>query len=78
MSDILTRSDDSCTEGLRSPTWVPGWDLPLHKVFMRAITPDKPTTADMTTLIDEFLGTCRELLRWERPGLRPSPYCCAC
>ena len=26
---------------------------PLHKAFMRAITPDKPSTADMTTLIDE-------------------------
>ena len=33
---------------------VPGWDLPLHKAIMRAITPDKPSTADMTTLIDEF------------------------
>ena len=35
-------------------SWVPGWDLPPHKAFMRAITPDKPSTADMTTLIDEF------------------------
>ena len=45
--------DDRCTEGLRSPTWVPGWDLSLHK---RTITPDKPSTADMTTLIDECFG----------------------
>ena len=29
-------------------------ELPLHKAFMRAISPDKPSTADMTTLIDEF------------------------
>ena len=29
MSDILTRSANRCTEGLRSPTWVPGGDLPL-------------------------------------------------
>ena len=48
------RSDDRCTEGLNSPSWVPGWELPLLKAFMRAITPDKPSTADMTTLIDEF------------------------
>ena len=53
MSKILMLFDDRCTEGLQSPTWVPGWDTPLHKTFMRAITPDKPSTADMTTLIDE-------------------------
>ena len=55
MSEVLMRSDDRCTEGLKSPTWVPAWDLPLHKAFMRAITPDKSSTADMTTLIDECL-----------------------
>ena len=54
MTEILMRSDDGCIAGLKSPSWVPGWDLPLHKEFMRAITPDKPSTADMTTLIDEF------------------------
>ena len=48
------RNDDRCTEGLNPSSWVPGWELPLHKAFMRAITPDKPSTADMTTLIDEF------------------------
>ena len=48
-------SDDRCTAGLNSPSWVPGWELPLHEAFMRAITPDNPSTADMTTtLIDEF------------------------
>ena len=72
MSEILMRSHDRCTEDLRSPTWVPGWDLPLHKAFIRAITPDKPSTADMTTLIDEILDRCRELSRRERPILRPS------
>ena len=46
-------SDDRCTEGLNSHSWVPGWELPLHKAFMRA-TQDKPSTADMTTLIDKF------------------------
>ena len=55
MTEILMRSDDCYTEGLKSPSWVPGWDLPLHKAFMRAITPDKSSTADMTTLIDECL-----------------------
>ena len=55
MSETLMRSDDRCTECLRSPAWVPGLDLPLHKSFMRAITPDKLSTADMTTLIVDFL-----------------------
>ena len=54
MTKILMRSDDGCIAGLQSPSWVPGSDLSLHKAFMRAITPDKPSTADMTTLIDEF------------------------
>ena len=40
MSEILMLSDDRCTEGLESPTWVPGWDLPPHKAFMRSITLD--------------------------------------
>ena len=56
MSDILMRCDDRCTEGVRSPTWVPGMDHPLHMAFTRAITPDEPTTARMTTLIDEGFG----------------------
>ena len=55
-SDILMRSDDRCTEGVRSPAWVTGWDYPLHLVLNRAITPDKPTTARMTTLIDDLFG----------------------
>ena len=53
MTEILMRSDDRCTAGLNSPSWVPGWYLPLLEAFMLAITPDKPSTADMTTLIDE-------------------------
>ena len=41
---------------------VPGWELPLHKAFTRAITPDKPSTADMTILIDErFLQVSRDV-----------------
>ena len=53
MTEILMRCDDRWIAGLKSPLWVPGWDLPLHKAFMRAIIPDKPSTADMTTLIDD-------------------------
>ena len=54
MTEIMMRSADRFTAGLTTPSWVPGWDLPLHKAFIRAITPDKPSTADMTTLFDVF------------------------
>ena len=65
VTEILIRSADRCTEVLNSPTWVPSWDLPLHKAFTRAITPDKPSTADMTTLFDDCFGRCRETSRRE-------------
>ena len=54
MTEILMRCDDRSIAGLKSPLWVPGWDPPLHKAFMRAISPNKSSTADMATLIDEF------------------------
>ena len=53
MTETLMRSDKSCTADLKSLSWVPGWNLSLHKAFTRALTPDKLSTADMTTLIDE-------------------------
>ena len=53
MTEILMRRDHRCIAGVESPSWVPAWDLPLHKAFTRAITPQKPSTTDMTTLIDE-------------------------
>ena len=56
MTDILMRCDDRCQEGVRAPTWVPGWIHPLRLAFNRAITPDRPATARMTTLIDDFFG----------------------
>ena len=57
------RCDDRCTKGLQTPTWVPGWDVPLRKAFMRAITPVKPSTADMTNLIDDFFGQVSRALK---------------
>ena len=54
MTDILMRCDDRCQEGVRTPTWVTGWIHPLRLTFNRATTPDRPTTAAMTTLIDYF------------------------
>ena len=54
MTEILMRNDDRCSAGLKSLSWVPGWDLPLDRVFMRSVTPNKPSTANMTTLIDQF------------------------
>ena len=55
-SDTAMCCDDHGIENARSPTWVTGWDYPLHLPFNSAITPDTPTTARMTTLIDDFFG----------------------
>ena len=54
MSDILMRCDNRCTEGVRSPTWVPGWDHPLHMAFTCVLTPDEPATVRITTLTDDL------------------------
>ena len=51
------------TEGLRSATWVPGWEYPLRRSFERAITPDKPTTSPLTTLMDKMFGQISRSLR---------------
>ena len=44
--------NDDSHEALSSANWVPGWEYPLQKYFARAIMPDKPTTAPLTTLMD--------------------------
>ena len=54
MMEILIRSNDRGTAGLKSPSWVLGSDLPLLTACMRAITPEKTSLADMTTMIDAF------------------------
>ena len=54
-TDILMRCNDRCQEGVRALTWVPGWIHSLRLAFNRAVTPDRPTTARMTTFIDDFL-----------------------
>ena len=56
MTDIVMRCHDHCQESVRAPKWVPGRIHPLRLAFNRPITPDRPTTAPMTTLIDGFFG----------------------
>ena len=48
--------NDDSHEGLSSTDRVPGWEYSLQKSFARAITPDKPTTAPLTTLMDDCFG----------------------
>ena len=76
MTEMLMRGDDRGTAGLHSPSWVPGWDLPFHKAFRRSIIPHKPSTADMTTLIDEFFDRCRETSKREPLFRRHLLSCC--
>ena len=56
LTDILMGCDDRCQEDARAPTWVPGWIPPFRLAFNRGITPDKPTTACMTILLDDIFG----------------------
>ena len=82
MANILVRCHDLCTEGLRPSTWGTGWDLPLEKSFMRAITGDERPTANTTTLIDDIFAqvsrarnagaTGHGLLTFLLPLLRPT------
>lgn len=81
MANTLVRCDNLCTESLRSSTWVNGWDLPLEKSFMHAITGDKRPTANTTTLISlsmTSLRSCRELATRERLVLNRSLSCYPC
>ena len=56
MADTIMRCDDRCTEGVRPPMWVTGWNHPLHMAFTRAIAPDMPIAAGMMTLTDDVFG----------------------
>ena len=76
MTEILMRCDDRCTAGLKSPSRVPGWNLPLHKALMCAISPDKPSTTDMTTLIDEFFRQVSRDVEEGASGPEPLLSCC--
>ena len=68
MTDILMRCDDRYQEGVRAPTWVPGWIHPLRLACDRAITPARPTTVRMTTLIDDFVGQVSRALNGGASG----------
>ena len=53
------------SEGLRSAAWAPGWECPLQRSFERArcITPNKPTTSPVITLMDKCFGQVARALR---------------
>ena len=55
-SDIRMMCNDDIHEGLSSTDWIRGWEYPLKKSFAHAIAPDKPTTAPLTTLMDDCFG----------------------
>ena len=69
VSGILRLCDERNTEGWRPATWIPGWEYPLQRFFERAITPDKPTTSPLTTLMDECFGQVGRALRDGASGL---------
>lgn len=84
LSDVLMVCNELNPEDLRTSTRVPGWEYPLQKSFVRAITPDKSTTSRLSTLVGDLFGPVSQplkggagsevftpLLRWlSRPRLR--------
>ena len=56
LSSILRLCDERNSESLRSSTWISGREYPRRRSFERAVTPDKPTTSALTTLMDEPFG----------------------
>ena len=44
-------------------TWIRGWERPpLLKLVRKAITPDRPSSADLTRVLDEFFAHVKENL----------------
>ena len=44
-------------------TWIRGWERPpLLKLVRKAITPDRPSSADLTRVLDEFFAQVKENL----------------
>ena len=63
LSSILRLCDERNSESLRSYTWISWREFPLRRSFERAITPDKPTTSPLTTLMDKMFGQISRSLR---------------
>ncbi|MEP2272376.1 MAG: hypothetical protein ABJI23_13850, partial [Marinobacter sp.] len=55
-SDMLMMCNDDSHEGFSSADWIPGWEYPLKNSFRRAIARDKPTTAPLSTLMNDVSG----------------------
>ena len=41
---------------LDADDWIRGWERPLQKVVMRAIVADRPSSADLTAVFDDFFS----------------------
>ena len=63
LSSVLRLCDERNSEGLRSATWIPGWEYPPQRSFERAITSDKLTTSPLTTLMDDLFRQVARTLR---------------
>ena len=48
--------------------WIPGWECPLQKSFARAISPDMPTIAPITTLMGYFVFQVSRALEGRATG----------
>ena len=63
LADILIMCDERCVAGLEADTRIRGWEGPLLKLVRKAITPDRPSSADLMRVFDEFFVQVDEDLK---------------
>ena len=63
LADIFIMCDERCVAGLEADTWIRGWERPLRKLVRKPITPDRPSSADLTRVFDEFFVQVEEDLK---------------
>lgn len=67
-SEIVMHCDYRCTQVKLHTGSIPDWQHPLKQAFIRAIVPDKATTAETTSLIDDSFGQVSRALKAEAAG----------
>ena len=75
LADISARCDDSASDTLNSPRWVPGWNTPFHRCFRKAIK--SVNSSPIARLIKDFFAQMRtHLEKSMTPALQPSASFC--
>ena len=68
LADSLIMCDECCVAGVEADTWIRGWERPRLKLVRKAITPDRPSSGDLTRVFDEFFVQVKEDLKTDVSG----------